>query len=216
MDEARANALGLAPVQQELGLIDAIQTLPDVVQVSFALRPVGVDTFFDVLVGQDERQSDLMAVHLEQGGLGLPERDYYFNPEKGTAQVRQEYVAHLGRMLKLMGRPEAAARSAAVQVMKFETALAKASRKLEDLRDPEKNYHKMSPATLTRKHTPLINWTNYLASAVAASGRGDRWAAGIFYGPESFAETDAAVGPEGLYAPPFGIRLRGVPGPGVG
>jgi putative endopeptidase len=164
MDEARANALGLAPVQQELGLIDAIATVQDVVRVSFALRPVGVDPFFDAMVGQDERQSDLMAVHLEQGGLGLPERDYYFNPEKGTAQVRQEYVAHLGRMLKLMGRPEAAARSAAVQVMKFETALAKASRKLEDLRDPEKNYHKMSPATLTRKHTPLINWTNHLAT----------------------------------------------------
>ena len=82
MDEARADALGLAPVQAELGLIDAIQTVPDVVRVSFALRPVGVDTFFDVLVGQDERQSDLMAVHIEQGGLGLPERDFYFNPEK--------------------------------------------------------------------------------------------------------------------------------------
>ena len=164
MDAARANALGLTPVQQELGLIEAIQTLPDVVRVSFALRPVGVDPFFDAMVGQDERQSDLMAVHLEQGGLGLPERDYYFNPEKGTAQVRQEYVAHLGRMLKLMGRPEAAARSAAVQVMKFETALARVSRKLEDLRDPEKNYHKISPATLTRKHTPLINWTHYLGA----------------------------------------------------
>ena len=164
MDEARANALGLTPVQAELGLIEAIHSLPDVVQVSFALRPVGVDTFFDLMVGQDERQSDLMAVHLEQGGLGLPERDFYFNPEAGTAQVRQEYVAHLGRMLQLMGRPEAAAQAAAEQVMQFETALAKASRKLEDLRDPEKNYHKLSPAALTRKHTPLNNWTNHMAT----------------------------------------------------
>jgi len=164
MDEARANALGLAPVREQLELIEAIQTVPDVVRVSFALRPVGVDTFFDLMVGQDERQSDLMAVHIEQGGLGLPERDYYFNPEKGTAHARQEYVAHLGRMLKLMGRPEAEALSTAGQVMKFETALAKASRKLEDLRDPEENYHKMSPVTLARKHTPLIVWTNQLAS----------------------------------------------------
>ena len=164
MDEARADALGLAPVRKELALIDGIQTLPDVVSVSFALRPVGVDTFFDVMVGQDERQSDLMSVHIEQGGLGLPERDFYFNPEKGTAEARREYLAHLGRMLKLMGRPEAEARAAAAQVMKFETALAKASRKLEDLRDPEKNYHKMAPATLTRRHTPLIVWTNQLAS----------------------------------------------------
>ncbi len=164
MDMARADALGLSPLQQELGLINAIQTLPDVIQVSFALRPVGVDTFFDVMVGQDERQSDLMAVHIEQGGLGLPERDFYFNLEKGTAEVRQEYVAHLGRMLKLMGRPEAEARGAAQQVMKFETALAKASRKLEDLRDPEKNYHKLTPAAFTHKYSPLIAWTNHLAS----------------------------------------------------
>ncbi|MGA2245262.1 MAG: M13 family metallopeptidase [Verrucomicrobiota bacterium] len=163
MDEARADTLGLAPVRQQLALIDAIQTVEDVVRVSFALRPAGVDTFCDVLVGQDERQSDLMSVHLEQGGLGLPERDFYFNPEPGTAQVRQEYVAHLGRMLTLMGRPEAAARAAAERVMNFETALARASRKLEDLRDPEKNYHKMSPVSLTRKHTPLIVWTNHLA-----------------------------------------------------
>ncbi|HEX4350927.1 MAG TPA: M13 family metallopeptidase, partial [Verrucomicrobiae bacterium] len=123
----------------------------------------GVDTFFDVTVDQDERQSDLMSVHIGQGGLGLPERDYYFNPEKGTALVRQEYVAHLGRMLKLMGRTDTEAHSAAEEVMKFETALAKASRKLEDLRDPEKNYHKMGPATLTHKYTPLIDWTNQLA-----------------------------------------------------
>ena len=164
MDESRADALGLAPLRQEVGMIDGIQTLADVIRVSFALRPVGVDTFFDVLVGQDERQSDVMAVHIEQGGLGLPERDFYFNPEKGTAAVRQEYVAHLGRMLQLMGRPAAESRLAAERVMKFETALAKASRKLEDLRDPEKNYHKMSPGNLTRKHTPAIIWTNQLAT----------------------------------------------------
>jgi putative endopeptidase len=164
MDEARANAAGLAPLQAELASIDAIQTLADVIRVSFALRPVGVDAFLDVSVAQDERQSDLMSVHVEQGGLGLPERDFYFNPEKGTAHVRQEYVAHLGRLLKLMGRPDTEAQPAAEQVMKFETALAKASRKLEDLRDPEKNYHKLTPATLTKKHTPLIAWPEYLGS----------------------------------------------------
>lgn len=162
MDEARADAVGLTPLQEELKSIDAIQTVGDAVQVSLALRPVGVDAFFDVAVAQDERQSDLMSVHVEQGGLGLPERDFYFNPEKGTAHVREEYVAHLSRMLKLMGRPEAEAQAAAAQVMLFETALAKGSRKLEDLRDPEKNYHKMSPANLTRKHIPLVVWTNYL------------------------------------------------------
>jgi putative endopeptidase len=162
MDGARADAVGLAPLQPELDLIDSIQTTEAAIRVSFALRAVGVDTFFDVSVGQDERQSDLMSVHVEQDGLGLPERDFYFNPEKGTAQIRHEYVAHLGRMLRLMGRPEASAHSSAALVMKFETALAQASRKLEDLRDPEKNYHKMSPSELTRQHTPLIAWPKCL------------------------------------------------------
>lgn len=164
MDEPRANALGLTPLQPELKLIDSIQTTDDAIRAGFALLPAGVDVFFDFSIGQDEKQSDLMSVHVEQGGLGLPERDFYFNPEKGTAHVRQEYVAHLGRMLKLMGRSEADARSSAEQVMKFETALAKASRKLEDLRDPEKNYNKMLPSDLTRRHTPLIGWQEYLGT----------------------------------------------------
>ena len=164
MDEARATTLGLAPLRQELELIASIQTVKDAIRASFALCPVGLAPFFDMSVSQDERQSDLMSVHIEQGGLGLPDRDFYFNPEKGTAVVRKEYVAHLGRMLVLMGEPQAQADLAAEQVMKFETALAKASRKLEDLRDPEKNYFKMSPADLTRKYTPLIAWQEHLGA----------------------------------------------------
>lgn len=163
MDESQANALGLTPLQPEMDLVNSIQSADDVVRVCFALHRVGVETLFDVSVAQDERQSDLMSVHVEQGGLGLPDRDFYFNPEKGTAEVRQEYVAHLGRMLKLMGRTESDGQAAAGQVMKFETALAKASRKLEDLRDPESNYNKMAPAIFTRKHTPLIVWQDHLA-----------------------------------------------------
>jgi putative endopeptidase len=164
MDESRADALGWVPLQPELEQIAAIQTVGDVIRVSFALRPVGVDTFFDLSVGQDERHSDRMAVHLEQDGLGLPDRDFYFNPEAGTVLIRQEYVAHLSRMLHLTGRPESEARAAAQAVMKFETALAKASRKMEDLRDPERNYHLLSPARLTERYTSLIPWQEYLGA----------------------------------------------------
>ena len=164
MDEARAEAQGLKPLQRELALIDGIQTVADAIDVSFALRPVGVGAFCDVSVNQDEKQSDLMSVHISQGGLGLPERDFYFNSEKGIAQIRKAYVAHLAKMLMLLGRPEKEALTEAKKVMKFETALAKASRKLEDLRDPEKNYNKMTPGTLTGKHTPLIEWDQRLAA----------------------------------------------------
>lgn len=156
MDEGKANALGLEPVRAELARIDGITTLPEVLDVSFELRSLGIGAFCGVWVGQDEKQSDTMSVHIDQGGLGLPERDFYFNAEKGIAHIRVEYVAHLGRMLKLLGRSDSP--GAAEEVMNFETELARASRKLEDLRDPEKNYNKMSPEKLTGDFTPLIVW----------------------------------------------------------
>ncbi len=164
MDEAKADAAGLTPLQVELTRIDSIKTVDDMLDVSFALRPLMVETFCGVSVGQDEKQSDLMAIHIGQGGLGLPERDFYINPEKGTARIRKEYIAHLTRMLKLLGRDSDGAGKAANNVMAFETALAKASRKLEDLRDPEKNYHKMTPVELTANYTPLIHWQDRLAA----------------------------------------------------
>ncbi len=105
-----------------------------------------------------------MALHLYQGGLGLPERDYYFNPEAGVAKVRAEYPVHLARVLGLLGRDPAAATEAAKAVMAFETELARASRKLEELRDPPKNYNKMSPGELTAKYTPSIAWSGRIAT----------------------------------------------------
>jgi putative endopeptidase len=74
-----------------------------------------------------------------------------------VARARDEYTAHLARTLELLGRDAGAARSAAAGVMAFETALAKASRSLEDLRDPQANYNSMSPAEVTSRHTPSID-----------------------------------------------------------
>jgi len=162
MDEARANGLGLAPLRPELSRIDSVGTLPEVIEVSFELRSLGIGAFCGVSVSQDEKQSDTMSVHIDQGGLGLPERDFYFNGEKGIARIREEYVAHLGRMLKLIDRPDP--RGEAVEVMKFETELARVSRKLADLRDPETNYNKMPPEKLTGDFTPSIVWDHRLKS----------------------------------------------------
>lgn len=164
MDQALADRLGLTPLKDELARIDAVHDLDSALDEGFALQPLGVDVFFDFGVSQDEKQSDVMAVHLGQGGLGLPERDYYFNTEQGVAKARTAYVEHLHRMFKLLGADDAAARASATQVMAFETALAKVSRPLADLRDPEKNYHKMAPAELTGKYTPAIAWNDRLHS----------------------------------------------------
>ena len=162
MDVAKADQLGLSPLRGELQQIDAVKTLADVLDVAFTFQALEITTFYGFSISQDEKRSDVMSVHLAQDGLGLPERDFYFNPEQGIATIRQEYVAHLARLLKLLGRTEESARTAATNIMAFETALAKASRKLEDLRDPERNYNKMTPDELTREHTPAIHWAERL------------------------------------------------------
>jgi putative endopeptidase len=164
MDSAQADRVGLEPIRAELGRIDSVESVQGILDLAFVLQPLDVAAFFSFSVSQDEKRSDVMSVHLAQGGLGLPDRDFYFNPEQGVARIRQEYLAHMARTLKLLGREDAAAQAAATNIFTLETALAKASRKLEDLRDPEKNYHKMTPAEFTQRHTPAILWTNRLAA----------------------------------------------------
>jgi putative endopeptidase len=164
MDETKAEQLKLTPLKAELDRIDAIANTPDAINEAFALQRLGIDALFGFYVGQDERQSDVMSVHLQQGGLGLPDRDYYFNPKDTVAKVRTEYVAHLENMLKLMGSDEPTAKANAAKIMEFETALAKVSRKLEDLRDPVRNYNKMTLADVRQKHTPSIAWDDRLSA----------------------------------------------------
>jgi len=164
MDTVKLEQQGIHPLDSELARIDAIRTPNDAIDVAFAEGPLQVGPFFSFYIYQDERKSDAMAVHVSQGGLGLPERDFYFNPDTGVARIRTEYVAHIARTLQLLGRDPASAKTSAQNVMVFETALAKASRKLEDLRDPVANYNKMTPALLTSKYTPSIAWSQRLAA----------------------------------------------------
>jgi putative endopeptidase len=164
MDAAKADALGVHPIDAQLARIAAIRTPRDVLDTVFAFKPIGVGSLFRVGVSQDSKDSATMAVQVYQGGLGLPERDFYFNPEAGVAKIRAAYVAHIARSFELLGRSPADAKAAADKVMAFETALATASRKLAELRDPEKNYNKMSPAELTAKYTPSIDWAARLAA----------------------------------------------------
>src|SRR5207253_11442025 len=109
INDAKADELGLTPLKFELDRIDAIATTQDVINETFALQREGVEAFFGFGIAQDEKKSDEMAVHLQQGGLGLPERDFYFNNEAGVARIRKEYVLHLQNMLKLSGANDAAA-----------------------------------------------------------------------------------------------------------
>lgn len=164
MDTVKADRLGAGPLREAMSVIDSVSGVQGALDAAFALRPLQVSAFFRVGIYQDERHSDAMAVHLSQGGLGLPDRDFYFNAEPGVAKIRAAYVVHIARVLALLGQDSATAGSAAGKVMEFETALARASRKLEDLRDPPKNYNKLRTADVTAKLTSSIAWTDRLGA----------------------------------------------------
>src|SRR6266550_7539614 len=119
MDTSKLEQQGIHPLDGELVRIDAIRTPNDAIDAAFAEGPLQVGPFFSFYVYQDERKSDVMAAHLSQGGLGLPERDFYFNPDTGVARIREEYVAHIARTLQLLGRDPGAAKTAAQNVMAF-------------------------------------------------------------------------------------------------
>ncbi len=163
MDTAKAEQRGLQPLDAELARIGAIKTSQQALDAAFALQEMRVGALFSVSVYQDEKASTEMALHMSQGGLGLPERDFYFNADISITKIRQEYERHIARTLVLLGRDRVAAADAARKVLAFETALARVSRKLEDLRDPVANYHKMTPADVTARHTPSIDWSARLA-----------------------------------------------------
>ena len=158
MDEARADANGLSPLAAELDRIDAVRDLPGAIDAAMAQAPLRTLAFFSLRVLQDEKKSDAMAVTLWQGGLGLPNRDFYFNTDENSVKVRAGYVQYVQRLLEMSARGRPVPPDAGERVVAFETALAKASRKLADLRDPEKNYNKMPTAEARDDLTPSIDW----------------------------------------------------------
>jgi putative endopeptidase len=148
MDSLAIDKAGITPLKDELAKIDACQDLPSILASIAHLHTIGTSPAFSFYVGQDEKNSSKNILGFYQGGLGLGERDYYFNTDKETVNIRAEYLKHVQAMFQLMGQDVATATTNATSIMKFETDLAKASRKMEALRDPIKNYNKMSVAKL--------------------------------------------------------------------
>ena len=157
MDTITIEKLGLSPLKQDLDKIKAIKDVSSLLAAIGYLHTIGANPAFSIYVSQDDKNSAKYAVFLGQGGLGMGNRDYYFNTDKETVNIRNEYVKHLQAISELMGNSKEVANSKAVSIMKLETELAKNSRKLEALRDPIKNYNKMSIGDLN-KATPNVDW----------------------------------------------------------
>jgi putative endopeptidase len=161
MDTARVESLGVTPLQGEMNRINSIKSIKDLIDVIGVLQTYNVGALFSPYIFQDEKNSNVYAYHLYQGGLGLPNRDYYFRTDERTKNIRKEYVNHVATMLKLIGEDGQSANLHSDAIMKLETRLASASRKLEDLRDPYRNYNKMSLTQLDAL-TPSIEWKAFL------------------------------------------------------
>lgn len=157
MDSLAIEKAGIFPLKSEFANIESIKDVSSLMASIAHLHTIGASPAFSFYLGQDDKISTKYALFLGQGGLGLGNRDYYFNTDERTVSIRNEYLKHLQVMMKLIGQDEASATKNAGTIMKLETDLAKASRKLEALRDPIKNYNKMTVANLS-KSTPNIAW----------------------------------------------------------
>src|SRR6478672_948325 len=161
MDSARIESQGLQPLKPYLDKINAITDIKTLVATVAELKKIGSSTLFTDYVAQDDKNSDVMSYKLVQGGIGLPEREYYFKTDSTTSNIRTQYVNYITRTLIMSGEDSTKAIADAKNILSLETKLAKASRKIEDLRDPYANYNKMALSDLP-KMSPNIDWSLFL------------------------------------------------------
>ncbi|HXQ25267.1 MAG TPA: M13 family metallopeptidase [Candidatus Acidoferrales bacterium] len=160
MDENQVESAGLKPLAPELQAIADIKDTAGVQAEIARLQRSGVNAVFEFGSEQDLKDSTQVIAGAGQGGLGMPDRQYYVDDDDRSKQLRTAYIQHVTNMFKLMGDDDATSAAEAKSVLDVETALAKASKKREELRDPETNYHRLTLAQLGDL-TPHFSWTSY-------------------------------------------------------
>jgi putative endopeptidase len=160
MDEKTIEAVRIQPLEDELKRIEAISDRSELLKEIAHLHSIGVGVLFEFGSGQDAKDSTHEIAQAVQGGLGLPDRDYYTRTDAGSKKLRDQYVEHVAKMLTLAGEPVATAADHAKKILALETKLAEASRTQVQLRDPQKNYNKM-PVRQLQDLTPDWNWSDY-------------------------------------------------------
>jgi putative endopeptidase len=177
MNEAQINAKGITAIQPELDRIAALQSktqLPEelarIHRITFTLAP-GTDSgsttaLFGFSSSQDLDDASKVVAVLDQGGLGLPDRNYYLNTDEKSADLRQRYVEHLRKTFQLLGETPPQAIDDAKTVMDLETSLAKVSLDIVKRRDPANLNHKLSLQEV-RALSPAFSWDQYLKSVNA-------------------------------------------------
>jgi len=159
-------AAGLKPLQPELDRIAALKDKSDLTALLAHYQLINVNAFFAYGEQQDFKDARKQIALVDQGGLGLPERDYYLRTGDAAEKTRQQYVQHVAAMLKLLGESDYAATADAQKIMQLETALAKVSMDITSQRDPKNVYHPMSVADLTAL-VPDIAWPGFFTDSGA-------------------------------------------------
>ncbi len=192
LDEATIEQAGLAPIAPWLAKIDAAPDRRALFALSGEIQTVNAAPFFNAEVFADLKDPNTVVAHFSQGGLGLPERDYYLATDAAKKTLRTAYEKHVAKVLVLSGLPPAEAKKQATAILAFETALAKASRPIERMRLVEELHHRLDAPGL-EKLTPKLPWESFFH----ALGVPDLQAINV-QTPEFFPALESAVGKASL------------------
>jgi putative endopeptidase len=162
MDESAAEKRGLSAIQPELDSIGQIKSAKDITPLvaHLQLTSTGRSLLFGAGSTQDPDNSEQEIADVDQGGLSMPDRDYYTKEDAKSKETREHYLQHVQKVLELAGDSAAQAKKNAATIMRLETAMAKASLTRVDRRDPHKLVHKMKMAELSRI-APNFDWPTY-------------------------------------------------------
>ena len=168
MDSVAIDKAGVTAIQSELDKINAITDSKSLLNEITREATSGMNPLFGFYVGPDDKNVTNNICNLYQGGLGLPDRDYYLKNEPREKDIRAKYLVHVAKMLQLSGETEADAAKHATTIMNMETAMAKVSMDRVTMRDPYKVYNKLTLADLTAK-TPGIDWKEMMTNMMVTN-----------------------------------------------
>ncbi len=162
MDSALVKKLGLRPLKEDLARVQTVSSKDDLIKLIAYFQKVGVQRPFFYFVNQDNKNSTEYIGYINQSGLGMPDRDYYFNEADKFKTIREKYLAYVEKLLTLADQPDAAAK--AKRIMEIETEIAKSQWTRVENRDRDKTYNKFELAKL-QALTPNFNWKLFLSEA---------------------------------------------------
>jgi putative endopeptidase len=160
MDSVSIEQQGISRLKMFFDKIESIRNIADVQSVGAFFQTYQISPYFFLFSKQDSKNSSSVIAQCYQAGIGLPERDYYFNNDESTKKIREKYLIHLTKMFELLKDEHSIAEKNAETVMKMETQLAKASFTNVENQDPQKTYNKVTIEELN-KLAPDINWHSY-------------------------------------------------------